>query len=603
MIYLVSGQQSLFELDGIKNISVEESIDKISKWPMIQYDSETDGKNPHLCNLLCIQFGDTEGRDQVVVDTTTVSPLKYKELLENKYIIGHNLKFDLQFLYNYGIIPRRVYDTMIVEQLLYLGFPSGQISYSLQAVALRRLNKNVDKSIRGQIIWRGLDESVINYAAYDVVLLYDIMQSQIKECKEKECLVGAKLECDVIPAMAYLEWCGIKLDETKWKAKMQKDKENLDKSLKALNDYCISNPKLQKWVYVDNQLDLFAEFDPTPKFRIDWQKDEAKQVFKALGFNLVAVSKVTNKEADSVQEKNLKTQKGIDDKFLSLYFDYQGYYKLTTSFGQGHLNLINPVTGRLHTNYWQIGTSTGRMSSGSGEDNDLAKYKKLKEVKMVNMQQLPHDEETRACFVAEKGNLFCSCDYSAMEARIGAEVYNEKKLLDEFIYGSGDSHAAYAKAVFSEELKDIDTKDVKSKRPDLRNKVKSIEFAVQFGSDGTAVAPQLGIPVEEARTLVTNLLSGMTGLAAFKIRGSKEVRNKGYVLIMKDTGHKQYWWDWEEWKKRQASFTPEFWEDYKLKHKGTNDEVAIMVAKHFKAASAWDRAALNSPTQGELCPV
>ena len=128
MIYLVSGQQSLFELDGIKNISVEESIDKISKWPMVQYDSETDGKNPHLCNLLCIQFGDTEGRDQVVVDTTTVSPLKYKEILENKYIIGHNLKFDLQFLYNYGIIPRRVYDTMIVEQLLYLGYPSGQIS-------------------------------------------------------------------------------------------------------------------------------------------------------------------------------------------------------------------------------------------------------------------------------------------------------------------------------------------------------------------------------------------------------------------------------------------------------------------------------------------
>ena len=80
----------------------------------------------------------------MVVDTTTVSPLKYKELLENKYIIGHNLKFDLQFLYNYGIIPRKVYDTMTVEQLLHLGFPSGQISYSLQAVALRRLNKNIE---------------------------------------------------------------------------------------------------------------------------------------------------------------------------------------------------------------------------------------------------------------------------------------------------------------------------------------------------------------------------------------------------------------------------------------------------------------------------
>ena len=80
-----------------------------------------------------------------------------------------------------------------------------------------------------------------------------------------------------------------------------------------------------------------------------------------------------------------------------------------------------------------------------------------------------------------------------MEARIGADVYNEHKLLDEFLYGSGDTHAAYAKAVFAKELEGIDTKDVKSKRPDLRNKVKSVEFAVQFGSDGTAVAPQLKI--------------------------------------------------------------------------------------------------------------
>jgi len=63
-----------------------------------------------------------------------------------------------------------------------------------------------------------------------------------------------------------------------------------------------------------------------------------------------------------------------------------------------------------------------------------------------------------------------------MEARIGAEVYNEHKLLDEFLYGSGDTHATYAKVVFAEELKDIDIKDIKKKRPDLRNNVKPVEF-------------------------------------------------------------------------------------------------------------------------------
>jgi DNA polymerase I-like protein with 3'-5' exonuclease and polymerase domains len=101
----------------------------------------------------------------------------------------------------------------------------------------------------------------------------------------------------------------------------------------------------------------------------------------------------------------------------------------------------------------------------------------------------------------------------------------------------------------------------------------------------------------------------MTGLASFKIRGSKEVRNKGYVLIMKDTGHKQYWWDWKEWKKRQASFTPEFWDNYRIikeqwKKTEPHDfwepipEEIKMVKKHFEAVSTWDRAALNSPTQG-----
>ena len=120
----------------------------------------------------------------------------------------------------------------------------------------------------------------------------------------------------------------------------------------------------------------------------------------------------------------------------------------------------------------------------------------------------------------------------------------------------------------------------------------------QFGSDGTAVAPQLGIPVEEARELVNNLLQGMSGLASFKKKGSKFVRENGYVLIHPLTGHKQYWWDWEHWKEVQASFTSEFWDNYRDHHKGTGDAVATMVKEHFQAASAWDRAALNSPTQG-----
>ena len=612
MIYLVTREQRLFDSEYYEVITVEESLALMKDWKRVQYDSETNGRDPHICRLLCMQFGNDAVDIRIVVDCETINPLLYKEVLETKLVIGQNLKFDLQFLYNYGIIPRRVYDTMIVEQLLYLGYPSGVISYSLKSIAERRLGIDIDKTVRGEIIWRGLDTSVILYAAGDVTYLEQIMSKQREDYLAKKCAKAAKIECDFVPAIAYLEWCGIKLDEEKWKRKMDKDRQNLIESENKLNEYCLSNSKLSKWHFINPQGDLFSGFQTEPVFNVDWQKDEVKEVFKTLGFDISTVSKATGEESESVMEKVIACQKGIDDTFVKLYLDYQGYYKVCSSFGQGHLNAINPITGRIHTVYRAIGTVSGRMSCGSNQINtDLAKLKGLplkptsKQRKQglvcsyPNLQQLPHDAETRGCFVSEKGNVFVSVDWSAMEARIGAEVYNEKSLLDEFLYGSGDSHAAYAKAVFTEELKDVDVKDIKKLRPDLRNKVKSIEFAVQFGSDGTAAAPQLGISVEEARILVNNLLKGMTGLASFKQKAGQELMKNGYVDILPQTGHKAYWWDYDKWKERQASFTSEFWENYRQNHKGTGDAIAKEVKEHFQAVSKWrDRMSLNLPTQG-----
>lgn len=170
MVYLVTREQSLFTNEYYKRITIEESLQMLSKCKKIQFDTETSGRDPHICNLLCVQFGSREFDFQIVVDTSTVSVLEYKEVLTTKLIIGQNLKFDLQFLYNYGIVPLYVYDTMIVEQLLYLGWSSNPakpnfISCSLSAIADRRLNIDIDKSIRSQIIWRGLDTEVILYAA------------------------------------------------------------------------------------------------------------------------------------------------------------------------------------------------------------------------------------------------------------------------------------------------------------------------------------------------------------------------------------------------------------------------------------------------------
>lgn len=608
MVYLVTTQEELFENELYTIISADNALDMMQSWDVIQVDSETNGRDPHLCDFLCFQFGNKAADTQIVVDCSCVDIRLYKNLLELKFLIGQNLKFDLQFLYKYGIVPRNVYDTMIVEQLLYLGYPvvgkPGGISYSLNAIAQRRLNVDIDKTVRGEIIWRGLDSSVIQYAAGDVMYLEDIRDSQLIDLKKKDCEKAADLENRFVPVIAYLEWCGIKLDQEKWKEKMRQDQKNLNQSLEALNQFTIKHPNLKQFTYVDLQGDLFSGFNTEPICTVNWSSSQQViKIAKILGFNTETKDKKTGESKDSVLEKALSVQKGINDEFLKLYFAYQEYAKVVSSFGQGHLDAVNPLTGRIHSTFKQLGAASGRMSCGSTQPNtDLEKYKKLPKgsCKYPNLQQLPSDDVTRSCFVAPEGHLMVSADFSALESRLGADIYQEKEMLKEFLEGSGDMHSLCAKMVFAEELKDVEVKDIKKVRPDLRKKVKSVEFAKQFGGSAFAIAGSLGCSMEEAQKFSDYYDQGFSGVTNYKKKGSRFVRENGFVLMCEHTGHKMYWYDHEEWKQRQAKYQSSdwSWDNYRQKHKGTGDWVEQQVKMHFKAAAKWDRMALNGPTQG-----
>lgn len=628
MIYLVTQQQELFGRDECKIISVQESLALMQDWDIIQFDTETSGRDAHLCKLLSMQFGNDKGDAQVVVDCSTVSPDEYKSLLETKFLIGQNLKFDLQFLFNYGIVPTRLYDTMIVEQLLHLGYPNSVISYSLKSIAHERLGVEIDKTVRGEIIWRGLDAKVVLYAAGDVRYLYDIMMSQWQDCVHQGCTVGAKLECAAVIPIAYMEWCGIHLDADKWKVKMKKDKENFDASKKALDDFIIRLSKegfkcpfkdsldrifytdvpaseFKKYVFIDRQGDLFTGYNLEPQVKVNWSSSQqVTKIAKLLGFNTTVQDKKTGEDKDSVLEKQLKGQKGICDEFLKLYFDYQGYAKVVTSFGQGHLNAINPITHRIHTVFKQLGASSGRMSCGSQQPNtDLAKVNKVspKDCTYPNLQQLPSDEETRAAFTAEKDNMFVSCDFSAEESRLGADIYDDAEFRKEFTERTGDTHSMFAWAVFKDECKQCGCKsaaDVKKLAPQWRKKVKAVEFAYMFGAAAPTISQSASCTIEEAQGYIDTLNKEFTGISSFAEKGSKFVRSHGYIVINPITGHKLYWWDWKHWKEEASSWDRAFWDDYKTYHKGTTDEVAQQVRHHFQVAGKYDRLARNVVTQG-----
>ena len=594
MIYLVSNQKFLFPEDAnITPLSIDDSLSMIKPWRVIQFDSETSGRDAHINNLLCIQMGNDEADARVVVDCTTVNVKLYKDILESHPLVGHNLKFDLQFLYNYDIKPLKVYDTMIVEQLLHLGYPPGIVGYSLKDVAMKYLNINIDKTVRGEIIWRGLDYDVIRYAAGDVTFLEQIMNKQLINCTEKSCVKAAQLECGAVPAVAYLEWCGIMLDVDKWNAKMVEDEKHLKERKISLDNFVTGNSEYSKYTYINTQGDLFLGFDLTPKCLINW--DSPKQVTqfaKSLGFDTTVTDKKTGEDKDSVLEKQLSNQKGINDAWLKLYLDYKEASKVCSTYGQGHLNAINPNTGRIHTIFRQLGTSSGRFACGSKQPNEeLAKLKKVSPSKCTfpNLQQLPADEPTRSAFVAPKGNLMVSADFSAEESRLGADIYQDKEFLKEFTERSGDTHAMFAWAVFKNECTACGCEsvaDVKKKAPQWRKAVKAVEFAYMFGAAAPTISKSANCSVEQAQSYIDALDKAK--------RGSKFVREHGYIVICPITGHKTYWWDWEYWKAKQASFTQEFWEDYRINHKGTNDSIAQEVRQHFQAAGKYDRLARNA---------
>ena len=654
MIYLVTGNQQLFGSDYYEIISIAKSLEIINKWDLVQFDTETSGRDPHCCKILCAQFGNRAADIQIVVDTSTVDILLYKNILETKLIIGHNLKFDIQFLYNHGIIPTNVWDTMIIEQLLHLGFDNKFFHYSLQAVAERRLNIDIDKTTRGEIIWRGLDDKVVLYAAGDVVHLETIRDQQIEDCKTQTCVKAAQIENAFVPVIAYLEWCGIRLDQNKWQTKIKDNERKRDEALEQLNqwvvdyfkchggtsdgyieeeftimenfggkcvwhdlpngvtgkeqvyeeyekdtllglDYKRKYIKIKKkcdYVTIDNQGDLFSGWNLEPQCCINWASSrQTIPFFQMLGFDTTAKDKKTGDLKDSVVEKVLAKQKGIADDFLKLYFAYKEKFKDCSTYGQNYIDAINPVTDRIHTTFWQLGAASGRMSCGSRNTNsDLARIKGIapSRCKYVQLQNLPSDEITRGAFIPKEGNLMTACDYSALESRLGADIYNEPEMLEEFLHRSGDMHSLCAKLVFHEELKDVPIEEIKVRRPDLRKKVKPIEFSQQFGGGAGAVADALGCSREEAQKFVKAYADGFKGITEFKKKGSAFVRQNGYVLICEHTGHKLYWEDFKKW--REIEDLPE----YIYKREYTSEERK----EHEGAAAKWDRMALNAPTQG-----
>lgn len=604
-IYYVTGQQQLFgDVDEFKLITVEESLQLLESLRIVGLDTETYGTEIWQGRLMLLQLGNRDF--QVVIDCDTVDVTRYKEFLESdRLFIIHNAKFDLRWLYKEGIVVRNVYDTFLAEKILFLGFPPGMFSLSLQACLIRYLNIKLDKSVRGEI-YKGVTTRVIIYAANDVVHLEDLMVEQLKFIEARGQSTALNIENEFVRVLAYIEYCGIRLDPVKWKAKMVKDAERLQKAEQALNtwvvDYVTSKGEITNVAYdtttrrgkkkrakssigvyvaIDPQGNLFEEVSNKPRCIINW--NSSKQViplFEELGLSLWAKDKKTGKMKKSVDSKLLEPQKSLSP-IVSLYLEYSAAFKVVTSFGQNFLDAINPVTGRIHPTFNQM-MDTGRLSCGKGgkkgggktKDDDVAEEESgadsdeiIAVDKSVNTQQLPNDPETRACFIPDDDKLLVDCDYSDQEGHIFTELSQDRAWID--FYNDPkkrDGHSFVAKMIFADELKDIPESEVKTKRKDLRDAAKPARFTFNYNGTAGALAANTGKPIEFCELCFKKYFAAFKGIDSYFRRSKRNMWNRGYILISEFTGLRAYIYDFPILKgieRRINQGGSDFWDVYR----------------------------------------
>ena len=642
MIYLVSHNKSLFKTDKYIEATIEQAMSVLLPLKLCQLDTETKGLDCHTKALLTIQLGNKD--NQVVIDWTTLTP-REKQIVKNylesdRLFLGWNLMFDLTFLYVQGIYPKHIWDGMIVEQLLYLGYPAQMREKSLKAAAWNYLNINIDKTVRGKIVNDGLTTEVVIYAAGDVMYIEDIKEKQDIEVEKQGMKLAVELECEFVKSLAYFKYCGVHLDITKWKAKMTKDQAKLDKAISELNawvvawdkenphnGYDIQYPELKypkysadypaevkrlikdgykrfpqedsqtpdgkvdaykkviknQFTRIDTQGDLFTGFDTEPKCVINWSSQ--KQViplFELLGINVETFDKKTKQKKKSIEANVLKPQKN-DFPIIPIFLEYQEAAKVVSTYGQNWLNAINPKTGRIHADFHSIGTDTARVSSGGG-------------VWKLNMQNLPHDPETRACFTSEEGNAWLSADYQSQESRIIASVSKDEKMIDLFEHGCGDVHSLVAYMSYPNIIpRDTKIEDIKKLYHNWRQKAKSIEFAINYGGDYNTISKNDGIPVEEAKEIYDNFMEGFPGIKRYQDYCRAAVMRDGYILLNPLTGHRAHIYDAEELKETHNKMQePGFWEYYQnVRKRNPQDEIVQEVRHYMQRKAASEKQSIN----------
>lgn len=548
----------------------------------IAIDTETTGLKPINSDIFAVQIG--TGKDNYLIhcydnNYTFQDIISY---IKDKELIGHNLTFDLGFFYKYRFYPEKTRDTFIASKILYNG--KSDIRHDFGAVFNREMNIYYDKTEQKKIHSIKLgSQAAINYCFNDVDRLIELHKLLSNKIDNKGFRKTYDLHCNYIQALAYIEQCGLPISEIAWRNKIKKNIEILSEEKKKVIQFIFD--KLPKYRCL--QMDMF-----NPEIRINVNLASPKQMIEVFkDFNIPIHD---DKGKESISENIIKNS---SHEFVKLWLNYQSASHDVTTFGENILEKC--INGRTYTAYNPI-LDTARISSRRGD---------------VNTLNLPANQRTRECIVAEKGYSIVVCDYAGQENIVGADLTNDETMIASVV-NDLDLHCAFARVLFPE-ITDLSDDEIKEKHKSKRNAAKSPRFAFAYGGNAFTISRNEGISIEEAQKIENAYKELHSGIYEYGNNKLKQAINLGYIESA--YGFKLFlpnYLEFKEYEKKIKSITKDDWELYKIgklefkeEQKDKNYQIKNKIAyeffkknkgsisKFFKLKSQYFRLCLNNPTQ------
>ena len=412
-----------------------------------------------------------------------------KDIISNEEIkkIGYNLKDDYLALKPYDIqLNNMFFDIAIGE---YLIDSKSSTSYECSDIAMKYLTKKIKS--KEELLGKGakakkfsdleLEELSIYFGEILNIVynVYPIMEKAFKEMDMEYLFYD--VEMPLVEVLGSMEYEGMAVDKNQLEEIGNKFKE------------IISN--LEEEIFT-----MAGE-----KFNINSPKQLGVILFEKLELPVIKKTKTGYSTNADVLEK-LRDKHEIIDKIT----EYRQIVKLNSTYVEGLSNIINPISGRIHSSFNQTITTTGRISSTE-----------------PNLQNIPvkteMGREIRKVFIAKDNCKLVDTDYSQVELRVLAHMSDDEHMIDAFQHNM-DIHSKTASQIFG-----VDINDVTSLQ---RSEAKAINFGIVYGKTDFGLAQDLNIPVPKAKAYIESYFANYDKIKVFMDEAIKNATDKGYALTI-----------------------------------------------------------------------